>query len=244
VLVRLDPKSYKGAWVNKEPSNSRSVDLVGKKFVDFASVPWDQIAPGAPLADGLAFFDDHMDHLTRLQEARVAGFGHALVDDNFVPGFGDLFSIKNACDGGPGDDGAGASGGAVRRAFTPKNRDPRRCTKFHKKCVSLTNGAAVAARKELLEMIEAVWEAPPLTPIESINQYSQLQRIGKWAEGRAPKTEQDLQMLSQITKEPVFSSIVEAAGSLRQTPAQLRMSRGWYMHMAYAKLRKLTEKRT
>ena len=236
LLVRIDPKSYDGVWTNMDPRN-RSVDLIGNSFIDFASAEWDKIAPGLPLASGLAFFDDHMDHLIRLKEARAAGFGHVIFDDNFVPGHGDLFSIKNACDGGAGDTGVGASGGVVRRAFTKKSKQPQRCTKFHKHCSQLTNNGAVAARRELIEMSEAIWEAPPLTSVRTIDQYLQLARITKWAEGRTPQSELDLRMLSKVTKDPLFASIEEAANKFKMTIEELNNSRGWYMHMVYVQIK-------
>jgi len=241
VLVRIDPTDHKGHWVDTSP-NSRFVDLIGDKFVDFGSVQWDTIAPGVDLTDGLAFFDDHMDQLERLKQARAAGFRHALMDDNYVAGFGDLFSIKNACDGGQGDSGIGASGGEVRRTFTRPNKMPKRCTKFHKKCRDLNNDGAVAARKELLEIAEVIWEAPPLTPVGAADehQYAQLKRIGNWAEGRAPKSEQDMEMLLSITKAPLFSTDEEAATQLNMPALKLHSSRGWYMHMAYIQIKALT----
>ena len=86
-------------------------------------------------------------------------------------------------------------------------------------------------------MSEATWEAPPLTSVRTIDQYLQLARITKWAEGRTPQSELDLRMLSKVTKDPLFASIEEAANKFKMTIEELNNSRGWYMHMVYVQIK-------
>jgi hypothetical protein len=58
---------------------------------DFARVSWD-----LPRETTLLFFDDHQDELRRVEEARRLGFRHVIFEDNYPPGQGDCFSLKQA----------------------------------------------------------------------------------------------------------------------------------------------------
>lgn len=49
----------------------------------------------------LVFFDDHQAGIRRLEEARQAGFRHYVSDDNYFPGVGDNFALKQICAGWP-----------------------------------------------------------------------------------------------------------------------------------------------
>ena len=115
---------------------------------------------------------------TPLPQARAFGFRHLIFDDNFLPGVGDAFSIKNACDGGAGGRSGGETqgeahqvgagraqgcgGGALRAVFGPR----RRCTNFHKACVDLNDAQMAEARRELLRLADVIWEGPPVAPIQ------------------------------------------------------------------------------
>ena len=57
----------------------------------------------AALATGALYYDlssPPQDQLDRLEQAQERGFHHIVFDDNYIPGVGDVFSIKDACDGG------------------------------------------------------------------------------------------------------------------------------------------------
>ncbi len=75
---------------------------------DFARIAWD-----APRETTLLFFDDHQDELRRVQEARKLGFRHLIFEDNYPPGRGDCFSLKQALMGEQRRD----ERGAVSRLF-------------------------------------------------------------------------------------------------------------------------------
>ena len=107
-----------------------------------------------------------MDQLARLSQAAALGFRQFVFDDNWMPGFGDLFSVKNACDGGlggasgPGGASSGCGGGRLRRTFSHKRH---RCTTFHAKCEPATDAELAAARDEFLRLAEVYYEVPPLS---------------------------------------------------------------------------------
>jgi len=258
VIVRIDPKRQ--GW---NSSRAMTHELTGPAFINFPKVKWDNF--GVDLSRSLAFFDDHQDHLTRLQEAQAAGFGNALFDDNFVAGFGDIFSIKNACDGGSRFPvGNGSSGGAIRRRFTIEGKTPLRCTRFHRRCRPLSDSDASSARELLLNLTEAIWEGPPLSPLveygatfpPSFVPFRQLQRVAKWAEGPArPLDREEVQGLVRLTNPPVFDSWQEALRAVNpsrylkgtnaidvgdgDTSSRRRWNHevGNYVHMVYVRVR-------
>ena len=172
--------------------NGSRTELLDKYFVDFSRVRWQQklAALGVDPAHSLVVFDDHQDQLTRVEQASGFGFRHLVFDDNFIPGVGDAFSLKNACDGGLG----GESGGGMRdlpssRSTPPSTKaqqptdgstlkqgcgggllrklfgGPVRCTDFHKHCSQQTSRQLQMARIRLLSLVEVLWEGPPLAPI-------------------------------------------------------------------------------
>lgn len=65
---------------------------------DFARLSWD-----LPRESTLLFFDDHQDELCRVEEARKLAFRHVIFEDNYPPGQGDCFSLKQALMGGQRD---------------------------------------------------------------------------------------------------------------------------------------------
>ena len=166
VLVQVDPSRRKGSWTDAM-NNSRTIDMRGGRFQDVARVDWQQL--GVEPARALVLLDDHQDQLERLQQMRQLGFRHLVFDDNHPPGLGDIFSIKNACDGGHGGHRAGrltappCGEGELRDFFGSQ----RRCTGFHSKCATLTRAEFGAQRDALVEASSVIWEAPPLAPIDS-----------------------------------------------------------------------------
>jgi hypothetical protein len=56
---------------------------------DFSKLTWD-----LPRETTLLFFDDHQDELRRVEESRRFGFRHVIFEDNYPPGQGDCFSLK------------------------------------------------------------------------------------------------------------------------------------------------------
>ena len=119
----------------KEFSRNRTVfDFRGNdRFLDFNELPWNQIVPDR--SNALVFFDDHMDQLRRLEEASSHGFRHVVYDDNYVPGTGDAFSIKNACD----------KSGQIRGLFTDNGEVPKRCDEFGNSCTDFSPAQSVEA---------------------------------------------------------------------------------------------------
>jgi hypothetical protein len=81
-LFCIDPEP--GARVYESPRATYLTD-------DFARISWD-----APRDSTLLFFDDHQDELRRVDEARQLGFRHLIFEDNYPPGQGDCFSLKQA----------------------------------------------------------------------------------------------------------------------------------------------------
>jgi hypothetical protein len=59
-------------------------DFRKKNFKDFTEIDWK--AEGIDPKRAVILFDDHMDQIRRIQEAKRAGFKHIIFDDNFIPG--------------------------------------------------------------------------------------------------------------------------------------------------------------
>ena len=223
-FVRIDPK--RRGWSDDERNSSKIFDFRGDDFQDFASVDWDTVHRHR--GDALVFFDDHMDQLRRLTEARQLGFGHVVFDDNYVAGVGDIFSLKNACDGG----------GRVRKAFTSSGKGPRRCDSFHRKCRGMNDADARAAWEMLQESCEVYWEGPPLAPLT--HPYSDIRGfiyggIYEGPRGSAEWTAKHDKIIKESTPTPIFPNMSVAAGRIHGV--NLQFEQGRYMHMAYAKLK-------
>lgn len=161
-IVRIDPTAR--GWEDSEVDATLSYNKRGATFTDFNSIKWADLFSREERANGVILFDDHIDHLVRMQQAQAHGFGHLIYDDNYMPGTGDCFSVKDACDGGI--DGAGkahstttpqkvvcdvaaphflssfspfppgGTRGQTRRILGPT--PPMRCTNFHRSCKPLS----------------------------------------------------------------------------------------------------------
>ena len=83
-----------------------------------------------------------------------------------MPGTGDCFSVKDACDGGHAGEqqGVGMSGGRIRAVFAPLG--PRRCSHFHSHCTVFSQTEASEAWETLTRLADTVWEMPPLAPLD------------------------------------------------------------------------------
>ena len=72
----------------------REVTIEGAHYLDsdFSRCDWTQINA----ANSLVLFDDHQNSLERVKQALWFGFRHILIDDNYCPGRGDNYSLKEA----------------------------------------------------------------------------------------------------------------------------------------------------
>lgn len=59
---------------------------------DFATLGWTHL----PLDQTVVFFDDHQNAVARVKDAQRIGFTHLLFEDNYPPGQGDCYSLKQA----------------------------------------------------------------------------------------------------------------------------------------------------
>lgn len=86
-----DPKIYR----DREKT---TIYFTNREFVDFSKIPWFEVLPDkSKRKNSIIFFDDHQAAVRRIQEARSFGFRHMLFDDNYLPGYGDTFSLKMVC---------------------------------------------------------------------------------------------------------------------------------------------------
>lgn len=112
-----------------DPSEEK---LVFRSQEDFNNIDWSGQTTAAEREHAVVLVDDHMDHLIRMAQAQKFGFTQLIYDDNCMPGTGDCFSVKDACDGGSGTaEGGLGTRGRVRAHFS--NQAPKRCTDFHSK---------------------------------------------------------------------------------------------------------------
>jgi len=263
--VRLDPMGGKASGISKPWTHARHnasavrTELLGKHFVDFSAVDWSDLlhALGVKPRKALLVMDDHQDQLTRLQQAHAFGFRHLVFDDNFIPGVGDAFSIKDSCDGGfdgpsGGKDGTqGCGGGLLRSAF---GLHGRRCTDFHAECKDYSPADMRAARELLLSLAEVVWEGPPVAPI--IDPYvgtralirgkgaarantSRYQYEGPTAtlNGKWTWNSWHSRRVRESMKPPVLTSDEAASTALLLSRDYIDEHAGRYMNMVYVRLR-------
>ena len=90
--------------------------------------------------DALVFLDDHMAHVPRLDSLRKKGFRHVILEDNYLPGLGDLKVRANAgkwAGRAKGDEGMG-----LKQLFARAARDPE--------------------ARRIQKTLEVYWEFPPL----------------------------------------------------------------------------------
>lgn len=219
---RLDPLNH--GWEPTSAAGRTVHDFRGDgKFKDFKELPWDSVQ--VDRSNALVFFDDHMDQLRRLGEAHALGFGHAMFDDNYIAGTGDIFSIKDACD----------ENGHVRTTF---NEEPKRCDMFHRQCGELTAEDGRFAFAELKSLAEIVWEGPPLT--ELITPYLDVQIFAKSGqyEGPHPWIPQiHTKLVKESTKEPLIANAEDFAQKIGVGMTYLRQETGRYMNVVYVKIR-------
>ena len=80
-IVALDPRP-----------DFRELDLDGVQYLsdDFAGIDWTKF----DISDSVCFFDDHVSALARLMEMKWAGFNRAIFEDNYPPGAGDFYSVR------------------------------------------------------------------------------------------------------------------------------------------------------
>ena len=104
---------------------------------DFAKLTWD-----LPRETTLLFFDDHQDELRRVEESRKLGFRHVIFEDNYPPGQGDCFSLKQALMGEQRQEGRGPLAKLVDR-LSPRSEKGD-------------------AKAELLAALDGYYEFPPV----------------------------------------------------------------------------------
>ena len=80
-IVALDPRP-----------DFRELEIAGVQYMseDFAGIDWTKF----DTSNSVCFFDDHVSALARLMEMKWAGFNRAIFEDNYLPGEGDFYSIR------------------------------------------------------------------------------------------------------------------------------------------------------
>lgn len=81
-IISIDIKLNQREYISKKVKYS-NLDF---KFHDFSKIP----------RNSLVFFDDHQNHLQRLQQAKFFNFKHVILEDNYPPNHGDFYTIKHA----------------------------------------------------------------------------------------------------------------------------------------------------
>lgn len=97
-IISIDPRAHNNTWCR---GGDRWVDktnneyFTGHNFTDFAEIDWSHRGDVEP-SSTLAFFDDHQNALKRIPILQKHGIRHAIFEDNYEPGKGDLhgFSMK------------------------------------------------------------------------------------------------------------------------------------------------------
>jgi len=228
VLAFVDP--YKKGWEHSNAPGRKIHDFRGETFKDFAEIDWNSVQ--VDRSHALVFFDDHMDQLRRLKEAQALGFGHAMFDDNYIAGVGDMFSIKDACD----------KDGKVREAFRRKDFPSRRCDNFHHKCETFSEDQARVAFDEFDALTDIYWEGPPLT--ELFTPYASIWRLmdKQIYEGpfnkdwRGPKIHNRL--IVESSKPPLFTNVEVVQKMFKMTFKEVEIESARYVNIVYIKLNK------
>uniref|UniRef100_A0A7S1JA91 Uncharacterized protein n=1 Tax=Eutreptiella gymnastica TaxID=73025 RepID=A0A7S1JA91_9EUGL len=119
-------------------------------FVDFDAMDWDRLIPNKSRA--LILFDDHQNHLKRLQQMAARGFKRAMFDDNWPELQGDNLSLKQMCD---------ETGGlALRKPGFPDER-VLVMDDFHMNDRFITKAEHLANRQLMHSMVNLYFEGPP-----------------------------------------------------------------------------------
>eukprot|EP00667_Euglena_gracilis_P009734 EG_transcript_9894 len=121
-----------------------------RPFVDFGEVAWSELVPDRRHA--LVLFDDHQNHLKRLQQLQANGFRYAMFDDNWPELQGDNLSLKQVCD---------ETGGRALR--DPAFADTRVLVmdNFHMADHFISLAQHLNNRRWLHSVVETYFEGPP-----------------------------------------------------------------------------------
>lgn len=169
-----------------------------------------------------------MDHLRRLKEAHTLGFGHAMFDDNYIAGTGDMYSIKDACD----------RDGRVRAAFQKSPGLPfRQCDMFHRQCTELTPEKALQNYAELDALADILWEGPPLT--ELAKPYASILNFMKKGHYEGPKEWNEAvhgKLVRESSKPPLFSDPAKVLELFKINLGDLDFETSRYVNVVYIKL--------
>lgn len=95
-MTMISPE-WPSVYVDQYPSSTYFCGT--SRFLDFTEVDWTELLRGHDRSRTLIFFDDHQAAPRRVLEAARLGFKHVVFDDNYLPGAGDIFSLKQACHG-------------------------------------------------------------------------------------------------------------------------------------------------
>lgn len=104
VIIESGVWKGQGTWLIEQAcpeSQLHCIDINLKRLVyksekaiyydqDFSTLTWNHKST----EDALLFFDDHMNALERLKTMRKLGFNRAIFEDNYPPGQGDVYSLK------------------------------------------------------------------------------------------------------------------------------------------------------
>jgi hypothetical protein len=173
--------------------------LAGKGFVDFAKVDWS--TRKLDMDRTLVFFDDHRPALMRSRQAQDFGFVHVVIDDNYPPGFGDHYSLKQACDGG--------------RWFYVNCVDKHSKTKCEHKSIkyldseasdqpTLTNDEIQKYALEFSRLVDVYYEFPPLWTVHGRSRFkisNEAMDAGVRPPVFAPDEETELQRVLSVSME-------------------------------------------
>jgi hypothetical protein len=80
-LISIDPDLSRRTYISSG---------VHYQISDFNDTDW----VGRVTSSSLAFFDDHVNAYSRLQQAYWTGFKHVIFEDNYPPELGDMYSLK------------------------------------------------------------------------------------------------------------------------------------------------------
>lgn len=252
VLYRFDPNER--GWdgdrgVPPKEGGVTVVDFRGRnRFQDISSVDWRRSFKkyGLDLHTDkkrtLFVLDDHQDQLRRMAEIKKMGFKHVVVDDNYLPGVGDAFSMKDACDADGRLRGAFADyydesdGGGGERV--QRRRPHEKCDDYRQMCEVVDDEKSRQYAHEFNKLVETYWECPPLAPLDrpygSIVEYIVAEN---GYQGPSTWTPRHSELVVESTKQPLLHTLEEAAAATGLSKEDISMESGRYLHMAYVKLR-------
>jgi len=242
LIVRIDPKLKGWDGMNLNPNASKMVNLRGDEYQDLTEVDWDALyakhgLSRADKATTLFILDDHQDQVTRLSQIRQMGFQRVVVQSNFVPGVGDAFSLKDACD----------ATGFVRRNFNSSTLksvpiQPNRCTNYHKTCEKIDPFESQLVALDLDDMVKTYWEGPPLSPIVRPYQAVIPFIVDKNIfEGPKVWTDNHDRLVVESTKAPFYDTLQLASTVTGFSEEYLAFESGRYVNIAYVELNPIEE---